>query len=76
MVLLRTLDTILGCEEQEDEEPAYDDVFDVSRSPEDEAVAVARGFDIKVFPDTTSEPPAGALVNLGEYFNGGWPGGS
>jgi hypothetical protein len=68
MVLLRTLDTILGCEEQEDEQPAYDDVEEASRDPDVEAVNVVKKLGVEVYDDEMG--PVGALINIGSPFNG------
>ncbi|ORX38670.1 SAC3/GANP/Nin1/mts3/eIF-3 p25 family-domain-containing protein [Kockovaella imperatae] len=67
MVLIQTLDKILGCEEQEDEETAYDDIEPVSRSSDEEAVNVVTKFELDVFPDV--KQAIGALINLGSTFN-------
>lgn len=68
MVLLGTLDAILGCEEQEDEESAFDDVEPTSKNPDDEAVSVVSRFEIEVFPDHAE--PVGAMIHAGAAFNG------
>ncbi|KAL7423449.1 actin cytoskeleton and mitosis protein [Cryptotrichosporon argae] len=67
MVLLPTLARLLGCEQQEDVEPAWDDVEPVSTRPEDEAAAVARRFGLEVYEDETG--PAGAMIHLGAPYN-------
>lgn len=68
MVLIQTLDKMLGCEEQEDEEPAYDDIDPVTRSSDQEAVDVVTRFELDVFPEPKGA--IGALINLGSAFNG------
>lgn len=68
MLLLDMLDNILGCEEQDREEPAYDDVDRQSRTPLDEARNIASRFEVDVYGDDSG--PVGALINLGSPFNG------
>ena len=68
MVLIQTLDKILGCEEQETEESAYDDVDPLSRNSDAEAVDVVSRFSLQVFPDRFE--PLGSLINVGANFNG------
>lgn len=71
MLLFDTMDTLMGAEEQEDDEPAWDDIVPVSKNPDDESAAIAERFGIEVFQDVETGP-VGALVNLGAKFNGGW----
>lgn len=68
MMLFSTLDSILGCEEQDLEEAAYDDVDEVSTRPVDEAVSIARRFETEIYDDGSG--PVGALISLGGPFNG------
>ena len=68
MLLFSALDKILGCEEQEMEEAAYDDVDGLSKRPVDEAVSIVTKSEIHVYEDKFG--PAGAMVNLGAPFNG------
>lgn len=70
MVLIKDLVDILGCEEQEDEPSAWDgeDVMDVSKRPEDEAVNIVKTFGFEVYADETGV--VGALINQGALFNG------
>jgi hypothetical protein len=68
MVLIENLTRILGCEEQDAEETAWQDVVPSSRTPTDEAVHVVSRFDLEVWPDKNR--PVGALINLGSVFNG------
>ena len=68
MMLIRTLENLLGCEEQENEETAYDDVEPVSRSQADEAVNVVSAFELELFPRVGEA--MGSLINLGAAFNG------
>ena len=68
MVLIDNLTRILGCEEQDQGESAWQDVVPSSKTPEDEAVNVVSRFDLEVWPDKTR--PVGALINLGAVFNG------
>ncbi|WVF72644.1 hypothetical protein IAT40_007462 [Kwoniella sp. CBS 6097] len=67
MVLIKTLDRILGCEEQEQEESAWDDVEPVSRNPDQEAVDISRKFGLDVYEDING--PVGVLINLGAPYN-------
>lgn len=68
MVLISTLAKVLGCEEQEDEESAWDDVEDLGITGEEESVAIARKFGLEVFED--GGRPVGVIINLGAYFDG------
>ena len=68
MVLLKTLDQMLGCEQQEAEESAWDDVLPADRSSDAEAVDVVKKFELEVYSDQTG--PVGALINAGAWFNG------
>jgi hypothetical protein len=68
MVLIDNLTRILGCEEQDQGESAWQDVVPSSKSPEDEAVNVVSRFDLEVWPDKHQR--VGALINLGAVFNG------
>ncbi|ORY35387.1 SAC3/GANP/Nin1/mts3/eIF-3 p25 family-domain-containing protein [Naematelia encephala] len=66
MMLMPTLERILGCEEQENEEPAYDDVEPVPRDPADEAAKAVTYHNIELWPE--DGPPQGALINQGADF--------
>lgn len=68
MVLISTMAALLGCEEQEGEDSAWDDIEEIGTSPEDEAVEIARKFGLEVFEDNGS--PVGVIINLGAYFDG------
>lgn len=68
MVLLENLDRLLGCEEQDQEETAWQDVVPSSRKEDDEAVNVVSNFDLEVWPDKLE--PVGSLINLGAQFDG------
>jgi hypothetical protein len=68
MLLFSTLDRILGCEEQDAAEPAYDDVDNTSTGPVDEDCSIVRRFGLDVYEDESG--PVGALINLGSLFNG------
>lgn len=71
MVLIPTLDRLLGAEEQETQETAWDDVEPVSRNPDDEAVAVVQRFNIAVYEEMGHNSlPMGAMINLGSPYNG------
>jgi len=67
MVLMDNLTRILGCEEQDQEETAWQDVVPSSRTPVDEAVNIVSKFDLEVWPDKNQ--PVGSLINLGSVFN-------
>ncbi|OCF38763.1 hypothetical protein I317_07444 [Kwoniella heveanensis CBS 569] len=67
MVLIKTLDKILGCEEQEQEESAWDDIDPVSNSADQEAVDISRKFGLEVYHDVNG--PVGVLINLGAPYN-------
>lgn len=68
MVLIESLDRILGCEEQDQEETAWQDVVPSSRKEDDEAVNVVSNFDLEVWPEKRN--PVGSLINLGSPFDG------
>lgn len=71
MVLMPTLDRLLGAEEQETLETAWDDVVPVSRDPDDEAVAVVQKFNIAVYEEIGDNSlPMGALINSLSPYNG------
>ncbi|KAK8854914.1 hypothetical protein IAR55_003653 [Kwoniella newhampshirensis] len=67
MLLVQTLNTILGCEEQEQEESAWDDINQVSKNPDMETVAIVQRFGLEVYEDASG--PVGVLLNLGSPFN-------
>lgn len=71
MLLLENLNKILGCEEQDEEETAWQDVVPSSRDPMDESVNVVSKFELEVWPDR--DEPVGALINLGAVFDGMFP---
>jgi hypothetical protein len=68
MVRIETLVEILGCEEQEEDEGAWDDVHSGNRTREHEVVQIARKFELEVFEDETG--PVGVIINIGSPFNG------
>ena len=68
MLLIQTLDRILGCEEQDDEGSAYDDVDPVPKDPDHEAIDTVQKFQLEVYPDAAEA--MGALINLGVAYNG------
>jgi len=68
MVLVETLAGLLGCEEQEEDESAWDDVPNGDRRRETEVVRIARKFDLEVYEDETG--PVGVVINLASPFNG------
>lgn len=70
MVLMSTLDRLLGAEEQEMEATAWDDVEPVSRDPDDESAAVVQRFNIRVYQEPGDDKPMGALINLSAQYNG------
>lgn len=67
MILINSLDRILGAEEQEQEEPAWDDVDPVSKDPDDESAAVVERFGVKVYNEGGAI--IGALINKGTPYN-------
>lgn len=67
MILMAMLNGLLGAEEQEDEETAWDDVFPTSKNPNDESVDIVERFGIEVYKDHTG--PVGALINHGSRYN-------
>ncbi|BEJ12802.1 hypothetical protein CspHIS471_0212620 [Cutaneotrichosporon sp. HIS471] len=70
MVLMPTLDRLMGAEEQETQEAAWDDIESVSRDPDDESVAVMQRFNIEVYEDLGDDiRPMGAMINLGSPYN-------
>lgn len=70
MVLLEQLNKFLGCEEQETDEPAFDDVDPVPRTREQEACDIARRFGVEIYEEGGA--PVGVLINRGTAFNGEW----
>jgi len=68
MMLLSTLHRVIGCDEQEQEESAWDDVFPIGNSQDEEAIKVAERFDLEVYEDETG--PVGVLLNASASFNG------
>ncbi|GMK59099.1 hypothetical protein CspeluHIS016_0701140 [Cutaneotrichosporon spelunceum] len=70
MVLMPTLDRLMGAEEQETQETAWDDIEPVSRDPDDEAVGIMQRFNIAVYEDLGDDiRPMGAMINLGSPYN-------
>lgn len=67
MILIPTLNTIIGAELQEEEGPAWDDIVPVSTKADDESVAVVERFNLDVYHDQNG--PVGALINLGAPYN-------
>ncbi|WWD18937.1 hypothetical protein CI109_103393 [Kwoniella shandongensis] len=67
MVLIKTLNTILGCEEQEREDSAWDDIVPISNSPDLETVEIVKRFGLEVYEDMSG--PVGVLLNLSAPFN-------
>lgn len=68
MVLLGTLSRLLGCQEQEEEPSAWEDVDDSSKDPEMEAVEIAKRFGVEMYEEDGQ--PIGALLNKGASFDG------
>lgn len=68
MVLLENLDRILGCEEQDEEETAWQDVVPAPSTQDAEAVNVVSRFELEVWPE--KQHPVGSLINLGSHFDG------
>jgi hypothetical protein len=68
MVLVGTLVDVLGCDEQEEDEGAWDDVGLGDRKRDTEVVEIAKRFDLEVYEDVTG--PVGVMINLASPFNG------
>ncbi|WVN90162.1 uncharacterized protein L203_105398 [Cryptococcus depauperatus CBS 7841] len=68
MILLSTLNSLLGCEPQDTDPSAWDDVPPASYSPSDESVAICERFNIPVYRDESGNA-IGALINLGTAFD-------
>ncbi|WVQ74756.1 hypothetical protein IAR50_004361 [Cryptococcus sp. DSM 104548] len=68
MILLSTLNKLLGCEPQDETPSAWDDVPPISTSPSDESIAIVERFSVPVYRDE-SGTIIGALINLGTPFN-------
>ena len=68
MVLIQDLVQILGCERQEQEASAWDDVESTSKDPRDEAVTVVKQFELQLHEENGQV--VGAMINLGAWFNG------
>ena len=68
MVMLEQLNKLLGCEEQETEDPAFEDVESISWSRDQEACDIARRFGVEIFEERGK--PVGVLINRGTAFNG------
>jgi len=68
MMDMDLLDKLLGCEEQETEEPAYDDVEPVQRDPDTEARDVAQTFGVEMYEE--GGRVTGAVINKASSFNG------
>ncbi|WVQ82032.1 hypothetical protein IAT38_004160 [Cryptococcus sp. DSM 104549] len=67
MVLLDVLVKLLGCEEQEQDLPAWDDIIPVSNAPQDEAVAIATRFGYEVYDDGVGV--RGVLINKSARYD-------
>lgn len=67
MVLIKTLDRLLGAEEQEEEGPAWDDIDSLSKDPDDESAAVVERFGLKIHAENGEI--VGALINQAGGFN-------
>ncbi|ODO06556.1 hypothetical protein I350_03911 [Cryptococcus amylolentus CBS 6273] len=69
MILLSTLNHLLGCEPQDETPSAWDDVPPTSSSPSDESISIIERFNIPTYTDPSSGTTMGALINLGTPFN-------
>ncbi|WWC71700.1 uncharacterized protein I206_105658 [Kwoniella pini CBS 10737] len=67
MILLQSLNKILGCEEQEKEDSAWDDVDYLPKDPNRESVDVVKKFGFEVYEDQSG--PVGSLINLGSTYD-------
>ncbi|RXK40216.1 hypothetical protein M231_02490 [Tremella mesenterica] len=67
MVLISTLEQLLGCEEQESEDSAWDDVERGDGKPSTEVVEIVQRFGLEVY--NGPQGPIGALINSGAPFN-------
>jgi hypothetical protein len=65
---LGTLASILGCEEQENEPSAWEDVVDVVKDPEAEAASVAQAFGLQIHMENGK--PSGVYMARSLPFNG------
>lgn len=68
MILMDMMDSLIGAEEQEEKDTAWDDIIPVSKNPDDESAAVVERFNIEVFRDGAQ--PVGALINRATCYNG------
>ncbi|WVR07384.1 hypothetical protein IAU60_004425 [Kwoniella sp. DSM 27419] len=69
MILIKTLDKILGCEEQEEDESAWDDIVPIPRDQDKEAADIVKRFGMEVYEEPDGSGPVGALINLGAPYN-------
>ncbi|EJT51638.1 hypothetical protein A1Q1_07050 [Trichosporon asahii var. asahii CBS 2479] len=67
MILMDMMDSLIGAEEQEDKDTAWDDIIPVSKNPDDESAAVVERFNIEVYRDGAQ--PVGALINRATRYN-------
>ncbi|WWD02476.1 hypothetical protein V865_000516 [Kwoniella europaea PYCC6329] len=67
MILLNTLNRILGCEEQENEDSAWDDIDFLNKNPDQESIDISRRFGFEIYEDDSG--PIGALINLGSPYD-------
>nr|XP_018261336.1 uncharacterized protein I303_05773 [Kwoniella dejecticola CBS 10117]OBR83494.1 hypothetical protein I303_05773 [Kwoniella dejecticola CBS 10117] len=67
MILVKSLNKILGCEEQESESSAWDDVDYLARTSNQESVDVTKRFGFEVYEDQSG--PVGSLINLGSAYD-------
>lgn len=68
MILVDMMNALIGAEEQEDKDTAWDDIAPVSKNPDDETAAVVERFNIDVYRDGSK--PVGALINRTTRYNG------
>lgn len=68
MILMDMMNSLIGAEEQEDKDTAWDDIIPVSKNPDDESAAVVERFNIEVYRDGAQ--PVGALINRATRYNG------
>ncbi|WRT68245.1 uncharacterized protein IL334_005221 [Kwoniella shivajii] len=71
MILIKTLDKILGCEEQETEDSAWDDIdydhTNQNQNQNQESIAISKRFNFDIYEDHNG--PIGALINMGSQYN-------
>ncbi|WWC90845.1 uncharacterized protein L201_005782 [Kwoniella dendrophila CBS 6074] len=70
MILLNTLNKILGCEQQEDQDDyasAWDDIDPINNTSDQESVDISRRFNYDIYQG--HHGPVGSLINLGSPYD-------